>query len=520
MTLAAHGFATALYLFAAFLGWTRRSAGNAKRRVPYVIALAALIHAAGIWALHVAQPAVPLSSFPAALSMIGWLTALAWLAVLRNVRLRGAGPWVGSVAAAFTLMAEIGLQIAAPALEAEGESVAWSHAHVLLGTSGFALLALSSMAGLGYLAKERVAEAEARLRALAPGAREPRSRRAPDARARLRAAHARRGDRLRLGREPGELTRGRGTPSSCSRHGACTCCPSARAIVRQQQGPAPARGVVWSFAFLAFSYIGIRVIGANAFESVPRRDELSHRAGRRARALRRPGRRSSSSATRSSLRSVSLDEGAILSTCNRTELIGASRAGDAALERMHRFLREELGDGSASASHVYELRDGDVVRHVFRVAGGLDSMVLGEAQILGQLKLAYRAAVEARSTGPVLNRLFQHAFHAAKRIRSETGLGAATVSVARVGVQLVGEVFESFAGKRVLLVGAGEMAESALLGPARGRRDGSVRRESNACRGGRARGAARRQRTTARRARPRSSRAPTSRSRRCRSTGR
>ena len=164
------------------------------------------------------------------------------------------------------------------------------------------------------------------------------------------------------------------------------------------------------------------------------------------------------------LRSVSLDEGAILSTCNRTELIGASRAGEAALEHMHRFLREELGDGSASATHVYELRGGDVVRHVFRVAGGLDSMVLGEAQILGQLKQAYRAAVEARSTGPVLNRLFQHAFHAAKRIRSETGLGAATVSVARVGVQLVGEVFESFAGKRVLLVGAGEMAESALWG--------------------------------------------------------
>jgi glutamyl-tRNA reductase len=159
-----------------------------------------------------------------------------------------------------------------------------------------------------------------------------------------------------------------------------------------------------------------------------------------------------------------LEEGALLSTCNRTELLGATRAGDHALELMHRFLREELGDGTAAARQVYELRDGEVVRHLFRVAGGLDSMVLGEAQILGQVKNAYRAAIAARSVGPVLGRLFQHAFRAAKRVRTETGLGAASVSVARVGVALAREIFEDFAGKRVLLIGAGEMAESALRG--------------------------------------------------------
>jgi glutamyl-tRNA reductase len=159
-----------------------------------------------------------------------------------------------------------------------------------------------------------------------------------------------------------------------------------------------------------------------------------------------------------------LDEGALLSTCNRTELLGAARAGDLALEHMHRFLREELGDGSAAPVQIYELKGGEVVRHLFRVAGGLDSMVLGEAQILGQVKDAYRAAVEARSCGPVLGRLFQHAFRAAKRIHSETGLGQSSVSVARVGVTLAREIFEDFAGKRVLLVGAGEMAESALRG--------------------------------------------------------
>jgi len=159
-----------------------------------------------------------------------------------------------------------------------------------------------------------------------------------------------------------------------------------------------------------------------------------------------------------------LDEGALLSTCNRTELIAAARGDERALEHMHRFLREELGDGSASPAQVYELRGGEVVRHVFRVAGGLDSMVLGEAQILGQVKDAYRAAVAARSCGPILGRLFQQAFRAAKRMRSETGLGAATVSVARVGVALAREIFDDFAGKRVLLLGAGEMAESALRG--------------------------------------------------------
>jgi glutamyl-tRNA reductase len=164
------------------------------------------------------------------------------------------------------------------------------------------------------------------------------------------------------------------------------------------------------------------------------------------------------------VRSAGLDEGAILSTCNRTEILGVTRAGEPALERLHAFLREELGDGSASPTHVYELRDGEVVRHLFRVASGLDSMVLGEAQILGQIKGAYRAAIEAHSAGPVLNRLFQHAFHTAKRIRTETGLGEASVSVARVGVQLAREIFESFEGKQVLLVGAGEMAESALRG--------------------------------------------------------
>ena len=159
-----------------------------------------------------------------------------------------------------------------------------------------------------------------------------------------------------------------------------------------------------------------------------------------------------------------VDEAALISTCNRTELVAVCHETAPALEGLARFLRDEVGDGSAAADHIYELRDTEVVRHVFRVAASLDSMVVGEAQILGQLKDAYRAALEAQSCGPVLNRLFQHAFRAAKRIRSETGLGGSQVSLARIGVQLAREIFESFEGKRVLVLGAGEMAESALAG--------------------------------------------------------
>jgi glutamyl-tRNA reductase len=164
------------------------------------------------------------------------------------------------------------------------------------------------------------------------------------------------------------------------------------------------------------------------------------------------------------VRLPAIDEAAIVSTCNRTELLAVSADADGALDQLARFLANDIGDGAASAEHIYELRDGDAVLHLFRVASSLDSMVVGEAQILGQMKQAYRAGVEARSCGPILNRLFHRAFRAAKRVRSRTGLGASTVSVARVGVQLAREIFEDFTGKQALLVGAGEMAESALHG--------------------------------------------------------
>ena len=157
-------------------------------------------------------------------------------------------------------------------------------------------------------------------------------------------------------------------------------------------------------------------------------------------------------------------EAALISTCNRTEIVVAAHSISEASERMLQLFTSEIGDGSAQPSHLYELGDREVVLHLFRVASSLDSMVLGEAQILGQLKDAYRAAVAAGSCGPILNRLFHRTFRTAKRVRSETGLGASLVSVARVGVQLASEVFETLEDKRVLLIGAGAMAESALQG--------------------------------------------------------
>jgi glutamyl-tRNA reductase len=164
------------------------------------------------------------------------------------------------------------------------------------------------------------------------------------------------------------------------------------------------------------------------------------------------------------LRGQALEEVVILSTCNRTELVAIAPEPDAGVAHLRAFLRDGIGDGSLRPEHCYERRGSDAVEHVIRVAGSLDSMVLGEAQILGQVKRAYRSAVDAGSIGPILHRLFQRAFRAAKRMRSQTGLGGSSISVARVGVQLAGELFESFDDKRVLLIGAGEMAESALHG--------------------------------------------------------
>src|SRR5450631_4260300 len=147
-------------------------------------------------------------------------------------------------------------------------------------------------------------------------------------------------------------------------------------------------------------------------------------------------------------------EAVILSTCNRTEVYWS---GTASGEELSLWLVRHHGGETDIASSLYVHRDRLAVAHAFNVASGLDSMVLGEAQILGQLKDAYRAAQEAGSTGPALNKLFQAAFSAAKRVRSETRIGENAVSVASATVSLARRVYSDLSAHTALIVGAGEM---------------------------------------------------------------
>ena len=147
-------------------------------------------------------------------------------------------------------------------------------------------------------------------------------------------------------------------------------------------------------------------------------------------------------------------EAVILSTCNRTELYWAGPVGG---DRMTAWLASHHAPNVDFAQSLYLREDRDAVEHAFRVASGLDSMVLGEAQILGQLKEAYRIAQEAGNTGPNLNKLFQAAFSAAKRVRTETQVGANAVSVASAAVALARRVYSDLSSRRALLIGAGEM---------------------------------------------------------------
>jgi glutamyl-tRNA reductase len=153
-------------------------------------------------------------------------------------------------------------------------------------------------------------------------------------------------------------------------------------------------------------------------------------------------------------------EAAILSTCNRTEIYGAGEASD--IERTLDWLASSGGvAGQLLRSHAYTLQDGNAARHAFRVASGLDSMVLGEPQILGQMKEAVRVADQAGALGTTLNQLFQRSFAVAKEVRTSTEIGAHSISMAAAAVRLAGQLFEDLGAIRVLFVGAGEMVELA-----------------------------------------------------------
>jgi glutamyl-tRNA reductase len=151
-------------------------------------------------------------------------------------------------------------------------------------------------------------------------------------------------------------------------------------------------------------------------------------------------------------------EAAIISTCNRTEIYCAGDSLE--MGRTLDWLAHSGGVAPAILrSHAYTLEEDQAARHAFRVASGLDSMVLGEPQILGQMKDAVRAAEEAGALGTTLNQLFQRSFAVAKEVRSSTEIGAHSISMAAAAVRLAGQLFEDLGDIRVLFVGAGEMIE-------------------------------------------------------------
>ncbi|HET6655180.1 MAG TPA: glutamyl-tRNA reductase [Gammaproteobacteria bacterium] len=153
-----------------------------------------------------------------------------------------------------------------------------------------------------------------------------------------------------------------------------------------------------------------------------------------------------------------VDEAVVISTCNRTEIYCALVADTAA--QVENWLIETRGNADSDlSSRLYRYRDDDVVRHLLRVAGGLDSMMIGEPQILGQIKQAYDMASSAGAVGPLLHRLFQHAFSVAKQIRSDTAIGESPVSIAFAAIGLARQIFADFSSLTAVLVGAGEMIE-------------------------------------------------------------
>ncbi len=155
-------------------------------------------------------------------------------------------------------------------------------------------------------------------------------------------------------------------------------------------------------------------------------------------------------------------EAVLLSTCNRVELYGVSKPGADAASAVRAFIADDRKARSTEVMNaIYDHRGPAAIRHVFRVASSLDSLVVGEAQILGQLKSAYALAGGAGTSGPVLARALERAFRVAKRVRTETTIARGSANVASVAVELANNVFGKLEGKHELVVGAGKMSSLA-----------------------------------------------------------
>ena len=171
----------------------------------------------------------------------------------------------------------------------------------------------------------------------------------------------------------------------------------------------------------------------------------------------------SKSALHALMRKTFIKEALLYSTCNRVEVLVVTDDGARAEAETKNFIAEfNQIPLEQFENALYVHKGNEAVRHVFRVAASLDSMVVGEPQILGQIKAAYRTATDEKTSGVILNRLLHRTFFVAKKIRSETGIGDRAVSISYAAVELARKIFDVLEGKKVLLIGAGEMAELAV----------------------------------------------------------
>ncbi len=151
-------------------------------------------------------------------------------------------------------------------------------------------------------------------------------------------------------------------------------------------------------------------------------------------------------------------EGVVISTCNRTEFYLAAVNAQAAFERIETRLAEKIQVDSSVSAHFYRKEKIDAAMHLCRVVSGLDSMMLGETEIFGQVKYAYGAALDAGATGAVLNKIFQRAFSVGKKVRTETSIQEGSTSVGNVAVDLAEKIFGHLKNSEVMILGAGEMS--------------------------------------------------------------
>ena len=262
MTFLAHGLAVLCYLTASALGWASSPRSRTARSVAVLLAAGVVAQGFAFLGFHSELPPIPLDSFPAALSLIGWFVAVAYLLSLGLTRIRGIGPWVATAAFAFSVLGDLGLRFLGPSAVA-ASSGTWPHVHVLFSAGGFSLLALASVAGVAYLVKERSLKRKRDFSFPLPS---------------LESLDRTESIALSIGFPL--LTAGVATGfywANSFREEVWTghavlllvswCVyflPVAQRLVMQQRGPQPARSVVIGFALLLASYLGVRLIGGGA----------------------------------------------------------------------------------------------------------------------------------------------------------------------------------------------------------------------------------------------------------------